>query len=181
MLFQEIIFWALSAGAVGAALGVVLLKDVFRSALLLIVLFLSIAGHFVLLAAEFLAVVQVLIYGGAISTLIIFAIMLTQNIQQGNLANRIQIPAVLLPALLLAAFIFVFIDTDWRLISMLPMEEGRPVPFYIGTQVVDVAFKDTPSALASLIFKNYALGFGASGALLLASIVGALSLVRGDQ
>ncbi|MQF69653.1 NADH-quinone oxidoreductase subunit L [SAR202 cluster bacterium AD-804-J14_MRT_500m] len=171
MLFQEIIFWALSAGAVGAALGVVLLKDVFRSALLLIVLFLSIAGHFVLLAAEFLAVVQVLIYGGAISILIIFAIMLTQNIQQGNLANRIQIPAVLLPALLLAALIFVFIDTDWRVISMLPN----------GTQVVDFAFQDTPSTLASLIFKNYALGFGASGALLLASIVGALSLVRGDQ
>ena len=171
MLFEEIIFWALSAGAVGAALGVVLLKDVFRSALLLIVLFLSIAGHFVLLAAEFLAVVQVLIYGGAISILIIFAIMLTQNIQQGNLANRLQIPAVLLSSLLLAALIFVFLDTDWNLISNYKYE----------TNIVNSAFKDTPATLASLLFENYALAFGVAGGLLLASIIGALSLVRGDQ
>ena len=171
MLFEEIIFWALSAGAVGAALGVVLLKDVFRSALLLIVLFLSIAGHFVLLAAEFLAVVQVLIYGGAISILIIFAIMLTQNIQQGNLANRLQIPAILLSSLLLAALIFVFLDTDWNLISNYKYE----------TNIVNSAFKDTPATLASLLFENYALAFGLAGGLLLASIIGALSLVRGDQ
>ena len=171
MLFEEIIFWALSAGAVGAALGVVLLKDVFRSALLLIVLFLSIAGHFVLLAAEFLAVVQVLIYGGAISILIIFAIMLTQNIQQGNLANRLQIPAILLSSLLLAALIFVFLDTDWNLISNYTYE----------TDIVNSAFKDTPATLASLLFENYALAFGVAGGLLLASIIGALSLVRGDQ
>ena len=171
MLFEEIIFWALSAGAVGAALGVVLLKDVFRSALLLIVLFLSIAGHFVLLAAEFLAVVQVLIYGGAISILIIFAIMLTQNIQQGNLANRLQIPAILLSSLLLAALIFVFLDTDWNLISKFDYE----------TNIVNSAFKDTPATLASLLFENYALAFGLAGGLLLASIIGALSLVRGDQ
>jgi len=171
LLFEEIIFWALSAGAVGAALGVVLLKDVFRSALLLIVLFLSIAGHFVLLAAEFLAVVQVLIYGGAISILIIFAIMLTQNIQQGNLANRLQIPAILLSSLLLAALIFVFLDTDWNLISNYKYE----------TNIVNSAFKDTPATLASLLFENYALAFGLAGGLLLASIIGALSLVRGDQ
>lgn len=171
MLFEEIIFWALSAGAVGAALGVVLLKDVFRSALLLIVLFLSIAGHFVLLAAEFLAVVQVLIYGGAISILIIFAIMLTQNIQQGNLANRLQIPAILLSSLLLAALIFVFLDTDWNLISKFDYE----------TNIVNSAFKDTPATLASLLFENYALAFGVAGGLLLASIIGALSLVRGNQ
>jgi NADH:ubiquinone oxidoreductase subunit 6 (subunit J) len=171
LLFEEIIFWALSAGAVGAALGVVLLKDVFRSALLLIVLFLSIAGHFVLLAAEFLAVVQVLIYGGAISILIIFAIMLTQNIQQGNLANRLQIPAILLSSLLLAALIFVFLDTDWNLISKFNYE----------TNIVNSAFKDTPATLASLLFENYALAFGLAGGLLLASIIGALSLVRGDQ
>ena len=173
MLFEEVIFWALSAGAVGAALGVVLLKDVFRSALLLIVLFLSIAGHFVLLAAEFLAVVQVLIYGGAISILIIFAIMLTQNIQQGNLANRLQIPAILLSSLLLAALIFVFLDTDWNLISN--------YEYVSETNIVNSAFKDTPATLASLLFENYALAFGVSGGLLLASIIGALSLVRGDQ
>ena len=88
--------------------------------------FLTVAGLFFLLAAEFLGVVQVLIYAGAISILIIFAIMLTQNVQQGNLPNRLQFAAVLLPALLLVALAFVFFDTEWRLISDLPAAGGCP-------------------------------------------------------
>ena len=170
MLFQDLIFWVLAIGSVTAALGVVLLRDIFRSALLLVVVFLTVAGHFFLLAAEFLGVVQVLIYAGAISILVIFAIMLTQNVQQGNLPNRLQAPAVLLPALLLTALIFVFVDTDWSLLSALP-----PGP---GVGIVNIAFEDTTFRLSKLLLENYALAFGAAGALLLASIIGALSLVR---
>ena len=164
------IFWALAIGSVTAALGVVLLRDIFRSALLLVVVFLTVAGHFFLLAAEFLGVVQVLIYAGAISILVIFAIMLTQNVQQGNLPNRLQAPAVLLPALLLTALIFVFVDTDWSLLSALPQASGE--------NIVNIAFEDTTFRLSKLLLENYALAFGAAGALLLASIIGALSLVR---
>jgi len=61
MLFQDIVFWVLSVLAIGASLGVVLVKDLFRAALLLVVVFIAVAGFFVLLSAEFLAVVQVLI------------------------------------------------------------------------------------------------------------------------
>ena len=170
MLFQDLIFWALAAVAVVGALGVVLLRDVFRSALLLVLVFLTVAGLFFLLAAEFLGVVQVLIYAGAISILIIFAIMLTQNVQEGNLPNRIQFAAVLLPALLLVALAFVTFDTDWRLITDLPMVSG--------TAVEDVAFRDNTFKLSKLLLENYALAFAAAGTLLLASIIGALSLVR---
>lgn len=164
------IFWVLAIGSVTAALGVVLLRDIFRSALLLVVVFLTLAGHFFLLAAEFLGVVQVLIYAGAISILIIFAIMLTRNVEQGNLPNRLQAPAVLLPALLLTALIFVFVDTDWSLLSALPQGPG--------VSIVNIAFEDTTFRLSKLLLENYALAFGAAGALLLASIIGALSLVR---
>ena len=170
MLFQDLIFWVLAIGSVTAALGVVLLRDIFRSALLLVVVFLTLAGHFFLLAAEFLGVVQVLIYAGAISILIIFAIMLTRNVEQGNLPNRLQAPAVLLPALLLTALIFVFVDTDWSLLSALPQGPG--------VSIVNIAFEDTTFRLSKLLLENYALAFGAAGALLLASIIGALSLVR---
>ncbi len=170
MLFQDLIFWALAAVAVVGALGVVLLRDVFRSALLLVLVFLTVAGLFFLLAAEFLGVVQVLIYAGAISILIIFAIMLTQNVQEGNLPNRLQFAAVLLPALLLVALAFVAFDTDWRLIADLPAVEG--------TAVEDLAFRDNTFALSKLLLENYALAFAAAGTLLLASIIGALSLVR---
>ena len=170
MLFQDLIFWALAAVAVAGSLGVVLLRDVFRSALLLVLVFLTVAGLFFLLAAEFLGIVQVLIYAGAISILIIFAIMLTQNVQEGNLPNRLQFAAALLPALLLAALAFVAFDTDWRMIADLPAVDG--------TAVEDVAFRDNAFKLSRLMLENYALAFAAAGALLLASVIGALSLVR---
>ena len=104
----------LSAAGVGGALGVVLVRDVFRAALLLVLVFMTVAGLFVLMSAEFLAVVQLLIYVGAVAILIVFAIMLTREVQQGNLPNRLQLPAVVLPALLLAALIYVALDTDWN-------------------------------------------------------------------
>ncbi len=113
-MFQEIAFWALSAAGVGGALGVVLVRDVFRAALLLVLVFMTVAGLFVLMSAEFLAVVQLLIYVGAVAILIVFAIMLTREVQQGNLPNRLHLPAGVLTALLLAALVFVVLDTDWN-------------------------------------------------------------------
>ena len=114
--------------------------------------------------------VQVLIYAGAISILIIFAIMLTQNVQQGNLPNRLQFAAVLLPALLLVALAFVFFDTEWNLIADLPAAGGMAVE--------NLAFSDNTFKLSKLLLEEYALAFAAAGALLLASVIGALSLVR---
>ena len=116
-VFEDVVFWVLAVASVAGALGVVLIRDVFRAALLLVVVFLAIAGIFVLLNAEFLAVVQVLIYAGAIAVLIIFAIMLTREVQQGNLPNRLQPAAVVFPALLLAVLVFVAVDTDWDLLA----------------------------------------------------------------
>ena len=87
MMFLDVVFWALAGLGVTSALAVVSQKDIFRAALFLIVTFLSVAGLFVLLNAEFLAMVQVLVYVGAISVLIIFAIMLTRNVYDGNQSN----------------------------------------------------------------------------------------------
>jgi NADH-quinone oxidoreductase subunit J len=171
MLFQDIIFWLLAIVGVGAALGVVFLKDIFRSALLLVLVFATISAHFFMLGAEFLGVVQLLIYAGAISILIIFAIMLTRNVQSGNLPNRIQGPAFLIAALVLATLIFVFADTDWRLIEALPN----------GDAIADQTFVNTPFKLSKLMLENYAVAFGAAAVLLLGSIIGALSLVREEE
>jgi len=78
---MQIVFFALlTVITLGAALMVVTSRNLLHSALWLIVSFFGIAGVFILLKAEFLAVVQVLIYIGAIAMLIIFAIMLTRRI-----------------------------------------------------------------------------------------------------
>jgi NADH:ubiquinone oxidoreductase subunit 6 (subunit J) len=74
-----IIFWILAITLVGSSLAVVIGRKIVHSALFLVLVFGAAAGIFVLLNAEFIAIVQVLIYAGAITVLILFAIMLTQH------------------------------------------------------------------------------------------------------
>jgi len=190
MFFQDVVFWVLTVMAVGAALGVVLVQDLFRAALLLVVVFMAVAGFFVLLNAEFLAVVQVLIYVGAIAILIIFAVMLTRDVQRGNLPNRLQIPAAVFAALLLAALVTVAIDTKW---DFLPAEQQERVEL-VQTSAVTTLTGDTlteagvtdpedqaevqESGLADLLIGDYVLPFEAVSLLLLAALIGALALVR---
>jgi len=81
---QQVIFILLALVTLGAAVMVVISKNLMRSALWLILAFFGIAANFILLNAEFLAVAQILIYVGAISMLIIFAIMLTRGLMDPN-------------------------------------------------------------------------------------------------
>ena len=189
MLFQDVVFWILGVVAISAALGVVLIRDLFRAALLLVLVFISVAGFYVMLNAEFLAVVQVLIYVGAISILIIFAVMLTRDVQQGNLPNRLQLPAVLFAALLLSALVVVTIDTDWDLIPDDVQEKVSLVQTsavaIIDTEDLEASgfTEDEQSAaqeagLADLLIGDFVLPFEAVSVLLLAALIGALVLMR---
>ena len=194
MLFQDIVFWFLAVAAIGASLGVVLVRDIFRAALLLVVVFVAVAGFFVMMSAEFLAVVQVLIYVGAIAILIIFAIMLTRDVRQGNLPNRLQVPAVLFSALLLAALVAVATTTEWNLLSEeVPLEAQERVAL-LQTQATRILPEETltesgftteaeqaaaqEAGLADLLIGDFVLPFEAVSVLLLAVVIGALTLVR---
>lgn len=72
----QILFWFLSLLAVGAAVGVVSSKNPIYSVLWLIVVFFAISGHYILLNAQFLAIVNIIVYAGAIMVLFLFVIML---------------------------------------------------------------------------------------------------------
>ena len=78
-LLESIAFGLFAMVTVGSALGVVVLRDVWHSALMLGVALLSVAVHYVMLRAEFIAAMQVLVYVGGVLILITFAIMLTDN------------------------------------------------------------------------------------------------------
>ncbi|PKB65513.1 MAG: hypothetical protein BZY80_00030 [SAR202 cluster bacterium Io17-Chloro-G2] len=190
MLVQDIVFWILAVAVIGAALGVVLVKDLFHSVLLLVVVFIGVAGFFVMMSAEFLGVVQVLIYAGAVSILVIFAIMLTRDVQRGNLPNRIQMPALVLSALLLATLVWTATQTEWDRI-----EEGqRDRVDLVQTSSVSLVTDETLQAsgfltgeeqaaarqagLADLLIGDFVLPFEAVSVLLLAAVIGALALVR---
>lgn len=157
----EIAFWVLAAIITAAALAVVVLPNIFRSALALVLCFLAVAGIFVTLSADFLAAVQVLIYVGAIAILIILAIMLTREVQRGNLSNRFKVPVLFISLLFLGVAIFALLNTPWPLASEPPQEP-------------------TTSAIANRLFGEDGLFLlvEIGAILLMATIIGAISLVR---
>jgi len=156
----DIPFWILAIVGIIAALAVVLLRDVFRAALSLVLCFLAVAGIYITLSADFLAAVQVLIYVGAISVLIILAIMLTKEVQRGSPANRLQIPAFIVALLFLGGVAFAVLNTPWQVSGAPPLAP-------------------TTSALAGLLFSKggFILPVEIAPLLLLAAILGAIVLV----
>jgi NADH-quinone oxidoreductase subunit J len=157
----EITFWLLAIVVVVAALAVVFLRNIFRAALCLVLCFLAVAGVYITLSADFLAVVQVLIYVGAISVLIILAVMLTRRIQQGSPSNKFKIPALLVAVLFLGAVSYAVINTTWRVVEIAPVEA-------------------TTSAIAVKLFgeDGFILAVEIAAVLLLAAILGAIILIR---
>ena len=165
-LFQEIAVWLLAAVTVGGALGVVRTQRLFRAALMLVVSFAGVAGIFALINAEFLAVVQVLIYGGGVAVLVIFAVMVTSDVAEGNRNTRTQPFALLAAAALLVTFVFAIVQAEW---DILPNDLPAPLAG---------VFVDTPAAIGGLLLNEYVLPFEIAGIVLLAAVVGALALVR---
>lgn len=157
----DIAFWILAVIGVAAALTVVLLRDVFRAALSLVLCFLTVAGIYITLSADFLAAVQVLIYIGGISVLIILAIMLTREVQRGSPTNKLRIPAFIVAILFLGAVALILLNTPWQVSTVPPLEP-------------------TTAALASKLLGEggFILAVEIAATLLLAAILGAIVLVR---
>ena len=157
----EISFWILAVVGVVAALAVVAVRNVFHAALGLIMCFLAVAGIFITLSADFLAAVQVLIYVGAISVLIIIGVMLTREVQRGSPGNKLRIPAFIVAILFLGAVVFAVTSTQWPLAGVPPQEP-------------------TTAALGLKLFGEggFILPLEIAPVLLLAAILGAIVIVR---
>ena len=113
-------FWILAVVTILAAIGVVAQKNVFRAALSLVLCLAAIAGLFITLSADFLAAAQILIYIGAISVLIILAIMLTREFTQGSPSNRRRVPAFFAAALFFGVVVYAVLKTNWQISTALP-------------------------------------------------------------
>lgn len=171
----DIAFWAISVSSVIAAVAVVQSKDLFRAALFLVVSFVGVAGMFVLLRAEFLAAVQVLIYVGAIAVLVIFAVLMTRDIEEGSPANQLRWPALVTAILFAAMAIFVAVTTSW---STLESSAASGTLTQAALAETEEAFSNTVPGIAELLVRDFVLAFEVASVLLLAAVVGALAVVR---
>jgi NADH-quinone oxidoreductase subunit J len=156
-----IAFWVMAVVVVAAALGVVFQRNVFRAALMLILCFITVAGLYITLSADFLAAVQILVYVGAISVLIILAIMMTKEVQRGNLANKMELPAAAVATVLLIILVYAVNNTSWTIASEAPLAP-------------------TTIPLAARLFgeNGFILPVEIGAVLLLAAIIGAIVITR---
>ncbi|MBH77286.1 MAG: NADH-quinone oxidoreductase subunit J [Dehalococcoidia bacterium] len=156
----QIAFWVLSVLTLVAAGGVMASRNLLHAVLFLIVTFIGVAGFFVLLSAEFIAMAQIVIYVGAISVLILFAIVLTPQSVRDNSETAMVGPAILLGIALATIFLFVIHDTAW------PTTNGTPAL--------------SASALGQALLSTWVLPFEIASVLLTAALVGAIMLVRSE-
>ncbi|MGY8750438.1 MAG: NADH-quinone oxidoreductase subunit J family protein [Fidelibacterota bacterium] len=160
----DIAFWVIVGITVGSAFMVVQSKSLLYSAYALLFTFIGVTGLYIFLWADFLAVVQIVVYVGGILVLIIFGIMLTNKITSVNISHKSMQKSV--GAVVVIAFIgllgYMILSTPWL---VLPNTEPS----------------DTTSAIGRLLLMDYLLPFEAVSLLLLGALIGATTLSRKDS
>ncbi len=168
---QQIIFFVLSAIILTSAIAVVTLRNLFHAALALMASFLGVAGIYVLLEAGFLGMAQLLVYIGAISILIIFAVMMTRRMMQTqeNPFNA-QMIAAFIGTLIAMVILFVVIS------RLYPLTPGVDSLLSSVPQVDPAIMEDSVARLgrAFVSADAYVLPFEIASVLLLAALVGSI-------
>lgn len=162
--WDDLIFVALATLMLGGALLVVLGRNIIRSGLWMILSFAALAGLYALLGAPLVAAAQVLVYIGAISVLILFAIMLTQSkFGPPKLVFHHQAWAAALLAVFLVVILAVtVIATPWPVVDVGPVVAST-------------------QAIAHLLFGNYTLAFEVVSVILLAAVIGGVFLAKREE
>jgi len=163
---QQAVFGAVALMTAVAGLIVVVHRNLFHCALALVAALFGVAGVYVLLEAEFLAVTQVLVYVGAIATLITFAIMLTKGIMFGTTATNNN-SAFVVAAVTLLLFLMLA-----GVVDRVPWQTGDPAMTADAGMISDLGWE---------FVTTYGLALELIGLLLLIALVGAVMLARDDE
>jgi NADH:ubiquinone oxidoreductase subunit 6 (subunit J) len=161
--WNDVLFVFFAGVMLGSGLLVVTMRDIIRCGLAMIVCFGALAGIYVTLGASLVAGAQVLVYIGAISVLILFAIMLTQTkAAPTRLVFQTQAVPAAIAAIVLAVILALVVSaTDWGAAT-------GPI-------------RTVTTDLALTLFRDYALPFEVVAVLLLAAVVGGIYLAKRDR
>jgi NAD(P)H-quinone oxidoreductase subunit 6 len=161
--FDDALVASLATLMLAAGIAVVSMRDIIRCGLAMIVCFLSLAGLYVTLGAPMVAAAQVIVYIGAISVLILFAIMLTQEkVGSARLTFQTQAAPAAIAAIVIAVLVAVAaFGTNWG---------AAPEPIRAATELI-----------AHALFQNYVLVLEAVGVLLLAAVIGGVFLAKREK
>ncbi len=159
---EQLIFTIIFIVTIGSACVVAFSKNLIYSAFALIGTFLGVAATFILLHADFVGLVQVVVYAGGILVLIIFAVMLTSKIQSGEESNPVINFKIAIPVFSIFIFLLLYVLTAkiWTFKESIPMEESRI------------------SEIGNLLLTDYLLPFELVSVVMLAVIVAAAIITR---
>ncbi len=158
--WQDALLWILAAVMLGSGLLVVTMRDIIRCGLAMIVCFLALAGIYSLMGVPLLGAAQVIVYIGAISVLILFAIMLTQTKDApSRLVFQTQAGPAAIAAVVLAILIALAVTaTDWREVA----------------ERVEL----TTNEMSRVLFRDFVFPFEIVSVLLLAAVIGGVFLAK---
>ncbi len=161
MSLGVIVFYAVAALTVGSALIAAFSRSIVYSAFALLGTFMGVAGLYILLAADFVAIVQVLVYVGGILVLTLFAVMLTHRVADVQISNRSvgRVPALVIIIVVVALMGRAVFQANWR-------------------QVEEVQVAPTTYGIGNAFLGEYILPFELASVVLLAALIGAIVLSR---
>ena len=159
MNIVTLLFILLSAMAIGSAIMMLLSKNPVKSILWLIVVFFAISGHYILLNAQFLAVVNIIVYAGAIMVLFLFVVMLMNLNSAGEPAKnmRLQLIGVVSGGSLLLILLSSLMKGGKEQLVMMSVGEAGLI-----------------KNLGNVLFTNYVLPFEIASVLFLSAMIGAV-------
>lgn len=152
-------FYVMAGLTLLSALMVSMVRDLVHAVLFLVLSFIGVAGLYITMSADFVAVAQILIYAGAISVLMLFAILLTPRSGRDNEAVPYAAPISAIAGLLGATIIFVALRTEWQTVDR------------------DVS-GSTAKAIGSALLDPFVLPFEVASVVLVIAMVGAIILVK---
>ena len=174
MDLATLIFWIIAVILVGSALMVVGLRNIVHSAIALVLVFAMAAGIYVLLNAEFIAIVQILIYAGAVTILILFALMLTriQGLAVTNPTNKQWWVAVIIAVLVGASIVYAATTSPLAVSNVSNGVSQLPANINNVVRIGQLLYSPTSY--------SYVLPFEIASLVLLVAIIGAIVIGRED-
>jgi len=165
-IYAIIAFYGLAITILGNAALVILMRNIVHSVLFLAVTFISMAGLFLMLDADFVAAIQVLVYAGAVCIMVVFAIMLIQrpDMKETNLFNNQMIAGSGIFVLVFALCAFLAGRTAW---SDLVVAQAMP--------------ENTIHVIGELLMSRFVIPFEIVAVLLLVALIGAIVIARDEQ
>ena len=156
-MLAQVIFYALAALTVGSAALVAFSRNIVYSTFALLGAFMGVVGIYILLAADFVAMVQLLVYVGGILVLTIFAVMLTAGIGDVKVSNRAvgTGPAIVVAGVAAIVMLYAVMRTQWHQAAAF-----TPAP--------------TTYAIGNAFLGDYVLPFEVASLVLLAALIGAI-------